>query len=48
MTTTAVADLLIVGAGVAGLTAAVAAADAGLTVTVLFKPSTGGAPSTST
>ncbi len=46
MSTTA--DLLVVGAGVAGLTAAVAAADAGLTVTVLFKPSTGGAPSTST
>ncbi|GAB3126711.1 L-aspartate oxidase [Tsukamurella serpentis] len=41
-------DLLVVGAGVAGLTAAVAAADAGLTVTVLFKPSPGGAPSTST
>lgn len=48
MTTTPVADLLVVGAGVAGLTAAVAAADAGLTVAVLFKPSTGGAPSTST
>ncbi|KXP01512.1 L-aspartate oxidase [Tsukamurella pseudospumae] len=42
------ADLLVVGAGVAGLTAAIAAADAGLTVTVLFKPSVGGAPSTST
>lgn len=41
-------DLLVVGAGVAGLTAAIAAADAGLTVTVLFKPSPGGAPSTST
>ncbi|WP_019203085.1 L-aspartate oxidase [Tsukamurella sp. 1534] len=42
------ADLVVVGAGVAGLTAAVAAADAGLTVTVLYKPSPAGAPSTST
>ncbi|TWS20007.1 L-aspartate oxidase [Tsukamurella asaccharolytica] len=48
MTVPTVADLLVVGAGVAGLTAAVAAADAGSTVTVLFKPSTGGSPSTST
>lgn len=42
------ADLLVVGAGVAGLTAAIAAADAGLAVTVLYKPAAGGAPSTST
>ncbi|WP_343930282.1 L-aspartate oxidase [Tsukamurella strandjordii] len=41
-------DLLVVGAGVAGLTAAIAAADAGMTVTVLYKPAPGGAPSTST
>lgn len=42
------ADLLVVGAGIAGLTAAIAAADAGLVVTVLYKPAAGGAPSTST
>lgn len=41
-------DLLVVGAGVAGLTAAIAAADTGLDVTVLYKPAPGGAPSTST
>ncbi|ADG78623.1 L-aspartate oxidase OS=Tsukamurella paurometabola (strain ATCC 8368 / DSM / CCUG 35730 / CIP 100753 / JCM 10117 / KCTC 9821 / NBRC 16120 / NCIMB 702349/ NCTC 13040) OX=521096 GN=Tpau_2011 PE=3 SV=1 [Tsukamurella paurometabola] len=41
-------ELLVVGAGVAGLTAAVAAADAGRTVTVLYKPATGGAPVTTT
>jgi L-aspartate oxidase len=31
-------DLLVVGAGVAGLTAAIAAAEAGLAVTVVYKP----------